>query len=244
MRSPRYTTPPVTEHQPSSWLHLEHRRHGAVGDPALVVDLACPRSRSTRSWCPARCRPGGSRSPRSAFWPTSPIQRSSVARSNENRHGLRSPIAQISGCGRRRPTSGSMRSSLPSGIVGVLGVVVGVAAAAAVAQTEPQQPVGAEHHVAAVVVGERLVHREQLAPAPGVGPVAVHRVRVDPGVAVAVRVAGEERVAVLGEGDAEQAPLAVGGRLVRQVEHRVVAEAAAPVVADLEGPDGPPRSAT
>ena len=45
-----------------------------------------------------------------ASWPTSPIVSCPVARSNENRHGLRSPTDTISGDG----AAGSSRISLPS----------------------------------------------------------------------------------------------------------------------------------
>src|SRR5207249_701158 len=61
------------------------------------------------------------------FCPTSAIKSSPVARSNAKRHGLRSPVAQISGRASAAPTKGlsggiaygsprstSMRSSLPS----------------------------------------------------------------------------------------------------------------------------------
>ena len=64
-----------------------------------------PRSTASRSWRRARRR-----SPRRASWPTSAITSWPFARSNENRHGLRSPRASTSGEGASR----SSRISLPS----------------------------------------------------------------------------------------------------------------------------------
>ena len=244
MFSPRYTTPPVTEHQPSSWLISNTGGTVPVGDPALVVDRRCPRSRSSRSWC----RRGAGREEVDLLDRVladvgdpevvgGPVEREPPRVAQPDRPDLR--------CGRTSPTSGRCAASCPAGSLGILGPVVRVAAAAAVAQTEPQLAVGAEHHVAAVVVGERLVHRQQLAPAPGVGLVAVHGVRVDPGVALAVRVADVQVLPSAEKAMPEQAPLAVGGRLVGHVEHRVVAEAAARRRRRPRGSaPSPPRSAT
>ncbi len=70
------------------------------------------------------------------------------------------------------------------------------------------------------MVREGLVDLEQLAPVAGVGPVAVHRELDHVGVAVGVGVVGVELAPVAREGDAEEAPLATGGDLVAEVEHR------------------------
>ena len=111
-----------------------------------------------------------------AFWPTSPIQRSPVSRSNEYRHGLRSPNAQIAGLASARPTNGlsdgSGREPRPraGGRSGAscraaserLPVAVRIAAAPAVAEPDVEVAIGSEREVAAVVVRVRLLHHEDV----------------------------------------------------------------------------------
>jgi hypothetical protein len=95
----------------------------------------------------------------------------------------------------------------------VLAVLLRVAAAAAVAQGDVEEPVGPEGETAAVVVREGLGHEQDALLAARIRDVPCRRVRPelgDVGVAVAVGVVDEE-AAVLGvtrvEGEAEEAPL-------------------------------------
>ena len=75
------------------WAIDRVRRTGRLGCPA-------PRSRPAEVQVAARCRRRApSRSPRRWLSPTSPMTRSPVARSNENRHGLRRPYDQTSAGG-------------------------------------------------------------------------------------------------------------------------------------------------
>jgi hypothetical protein len=109
--------------------------------------------------------------------------------------------------------STSRRRILPSRASGVLGVVLRVAAGAAVAETGVEVAVRAEHDQAAVVVGERVGNGEQDLAAGGVGAVGVvggDAVAGDRVVAGAFAPAGgvaDEELSVGGvvgvEGDAE-----------------------------------------
>ena len=103
-----------------------------------------------------------------ASWPTSPIQRSPVARSKLKRHGLRRPYAQISPRAPARVRERIRRrdrvrravidvdaQDLAEELIEVLGVVVRIAAGAAVAGADVEKAVRAELELAAVVVGER-----------------------------------------------------------------------------------------
>ncbi len=92
------------------------------------------------------------------------------------RHGLRTPYNQISGRMPRCPTNGlsggtdavrpvSCESQdLAEQHAAVLTVLLRVALAAAVAQPDVEHAVRPEHHLTAVVVGERLVDAQQLGP--------------------------------------------------------------------------------
>ena len=84
-----------TRHRRRGCIRRTARRHRAGGGlcSTFVPSMIAPAVvLSTRG----RCRPGR-RPLRTRPGPTSPIHRSPVARSNEYRHGLRSPYAQISG---------------------------------------------------------------------------------------------------------------------------------------------------
>ena len=124
---------------------------------------ACPRSTPSRSWRRARRR-----SPRTASWPTSPITSWPVARSNENRHGLRSPTRHDL----RRRRGRVEPDQLAEQRRRVLRVAELVVAAAAVARRQPQLPVGPELQLPAVVVLGLVVRdREQQPPGRRVGDV-------------------------------------------------------------------------
>ena len=115
--------------------------------------------------------------------------------------------------------------------LGVLPVALGIAAAAAVAECDVQVAVGPELHLPAVVVGERVLDRQQLAVRPGVDVVSGHRVRGDAGIAARRQaVVHVERAAVVGELDVEQSPLPVGNHVGADVEDGI---------ADLVCPVGP-----
>ena len=106
--------------------------------------------------------------------------------------------------------------------VGILRPVPGVVGRSAVAEAEPEGVVVGHHHVPAVVVGEGLLHREELLARRMVDrAVVVHVVRRDLRGAVEVRVAHVEDGPVVGERHAQQAALHVGGGLVTDVERGV-----------------------
>ena len=124
------------------------------------------------------------------FWPTSATHSTPVWRSKLQRQGLRRPERIDLGavlragavrrcsvdcrqrdCRWRRPGchtaappgcwSTSMRSILPSRRCGFCAVLLRIAATAAVAEAEVQESVRPEREVAAIVVAERLVDRQQ-----------------------------------------------------------------------------------
>ena len=101
----------------------------------------------------------------------------------------------------------------------LLTVALRIALRAAVAVARVEQAVRPEQDAAPVVVGERLVDRQHLAAAGRVDAIGGHRVLVDAGVAVVVRVADVEVAAVGREGQVEQALLAPGGRPIGHVQH-------------------------
>ena len=175
-----------------------------------------------------------------AFCPTSAIQRSPFARSNEKRQGLRRPSAQIS---RRPPRLPDERVVLRDAVglaagarvhvdaaelaeqvgrvlpVAVLAVLV--AAAAAVPVAEVEHPVGPELQLAAVVVALGVGDLEQLAmPRPDARGALARAQLPDLLVAGLVREVHVELAVAreLGvEGDREQALLAAGGDEAAQI---------------------------
>ena len=100
----------------------------------------------------------------------------------------------------------------------ILAVVVRVVLGAAVAEADVEHAVGADRHLAAVVVGVRLRREEHAAPAGRVGAGPADRVLVDVGVSLRVGVAHEEMLAVGGEHRAEQALLVPVAEIGAQVE--------------------------
>ena len=94
-------------------------------------------------------------------WPTSPIQTSPSAGSNEKRHGLRRPVSTTrqSGVARVDIDGQQLAESLPR----VLRALIGVEGAAAVPKTEVQATVRAEGELPAVVVLLGLIDEQQLA---------------------------------------------------------------------------------
>src|SRR3954453_5333794 len=82
---------------------------GATGFDAVHEAYARLPSRQFQPKLAPRPRPpafGVKSTSSTRSWPTSPIVRSPVDRSNEKRHGLRSPYAQISGLAPATPTNG------------------------------------------------------------------------------------------------------------------------------------------
>ena len=118
---------------------------------------------------------------------------------------------------RPRVGVGSMRSSLPSSVSSDWPLPPD-ACPAPWSSAAPPSPVPIQSMPSGPVTmlpplwfGWGCAMREQLAPAAAVGgAVGLHRVRVDAGVAVLVRVVDVERRAVGGEGEAEQTALAAG----------------------------------
>ena len=175
-------------------------------------------------------------------WPTSPIHRSWVERSNENRHGLRSPYIHTSGapstpsanglsggiaygCPSGPVCAGSMRRMSPSRSFGFWPVLVRIAFAAAVTHRPVQESVGADDEVAAVVVGCEVGDDEHGATrVDGVDAVAVHRELVELLVLVAVGVRDVHRVTVGAEHEPEESLLTARRHIARDVEHRLVVE--------------------
>jgi hypothetical protein len=124
--------------------------------------------------------------------------------------------------------------------VGVLGVVVGVVAGAAVTQAEPELAVAVDQQVTPVVVGEGLLLGEQHLAGVGLhggAVVAVGHVvgRHDAG-AVGVGVAHVQGGAVGGERHAEEAPLGFGGGEVGEVQHGIPVGRERSVVVHREPP--------
>ena len=160
-----------------AWPYSRMGRDGAGGRGALVGPGALQTRASRSSRRPSTTAAAKSISS-TAFWPTSPIHRSPVAgrtssatgcagrrpRSRPGRRPGRRRGCRTGWCTAGRPKgAGSIRSILPSSVAEVLGPVLGVVAAAAVAQADPQLAVGPEDQVAAVVVGVGLVDRQHLA---------------------------------------------------------------------------------
>ena len=172
-----------------------------------------------------------------AFCPTSAIHRSPVSRSNENRHGLRSPLDQISGAdavladervvGRDRVGLSARQGRVDAQHLAeqrchVRGPPLRIAARSAVAHPDVQHPVGPEREVAAVVVGVRLLDLQHDAGLVAVAEraVGVHRVLGDDRPARRVGVVDVRQRPVGVERQPEQAPLAVALGEVGDVEHR------------------------
>ena len=112
-------------YQPEAWLCSSSGGvHGVQLGPGVSDGslYACsPSNMFQPKLAPLAAATDGSKSTSShALWPTSPIVSAPVARSNENRHGLRSPSAQTSSAGDPNGLSagpvpsGFIRSSLPS----------------------------------------------------------------------------------------------------------------------------------
>jgi hypothetical protein len=143
-------------------------------------------------------------------WPTSPIQTSPSAGSNEK---LDAPV--------RAAGIHVGRQQLAEPVLGVLGALLGIERAAAVAEADVQPPVGAEGELAAVVVLLGLGDVQQLAHRLGVDRAAAHaelgHARVAALVApVQVQPAAGREVGV--ERDPEQALLGAGGDALAEVE--------------------------
>ena len=161
-------------------------------------------------------------------WPTSPIARSPVTRSNENRHGLRRPYAQISaarragrrtGCPAGPRTSPARRAArvdpqdLAQQHLQVLRVAVRIALVAAVARADVQVVVRPELQLPRVVVVVRVRDRQYDSSARRIGTVRIvgSPVLLDRQRPAQVRVVDVEqpRGDVVGrEGDRQQSALA------------------------------------
>ena len=193
---------------------LRHRLDERARAERLRLEgRTAPRRRSSRSSSSPRHGQATWSTSSIESWPTSPIQRSPFARSNEKRHGFRTPTATITGFAPGR--AGSRRRILPSSELGFWARVLGVAARAAVAHPDVEEPVLAVGDHAAVVVRVRLVDEEQLRRARRQRLRAVRAVANDARVAVAVGVVDDELPArrVVGrEREPEQALLAAGRR--------------------------------
>src|SRR5262249_49756489 len=81
----------------------------------------------------------------------------------------------------------------------LLAVALRIALAPAVAEPDVQIAIRAEYQIAAVVVGERLLHEENLPACARVGSPRLHRVLDDVGVPVGIGVVDVEETSVPGE---------------------------------------------
>ena len=149
-------------------------------------------------------------------WPTSPMKRSPVSRSNEKRHGFRRPFAQAS-FGPPERDEGIVRGNAvvrrsvhalvdvdpqelaeqilaPRLRLHPLREALRIVRAAAIPHADVEKPVRTELELSAVVVVERLVDRQQRHAAERVGDVGVRGDRVprDDGVPDGVRVVDVE----------------------------------------------------
>ena len=113
---------------------------------------------------------------------------------------------------------GAMRSILREQRRQRLAVAVRIALAAAVAEPDVEVAVGAERQVAAVVVRERLVDLEDVAPRGRIGHVRAHGEAQDTGVAVRVGEVHVQEVAVRREHDPQQALFGAGRHLPGEIE--------------------------
>ena len=154
--------------------------------------------------------------------PTSPIQRSPVRRSNENRQALRRPSAAISHVA---PGASHVQTQeLAELRAHVLRAILGIAARAAVADGRVQLPVRPEDEVAPVVVAVRIGHREERRAARrdcrrAVRAEARHDVPAVSRTCTPRRTAGSVRSRV--EREAEQALLATRRDQAAHVEERL-----------------------
>ncbi len=156
----------------------EQRRHGTVGGLVVVEALEALEGAPPEVGAPCCVAPvGGDRAVdllEVALADVADPEVAGAARSNENRHGLRRPYAQMAGSAAGSSTKGLSAGTVNGFAAGghgvdaqdlaepareVEGMSFGVAARAAVADTDVEQLVGPERELAAVVVAVRLVDR-------------------------------------------------------------------------------------
>src|SRR5688500_11762748 len=103
---PRYTCPPITA-QPATddWYSNTGSVYSVPATQRSWRNTEVPSRQDQPRFAPPSSRPRWSISSR-VPWPTSPSHSEPSARSNENRHALRTPVTQISGRAPGTPTYG------------------------------------------------------------------------------------------------------------------------------------------